>query len=218
MTCKQEFLVLENGESLLPCRVAASFPSWRAPSFILPGPLLIPANPSSNKRSLYLLAVCLSSAPLVFTSLQLDARWGLRGYGACSRAISDSRPLLSASGRADGGGIGWEGRDRLLYNVFPECPRLTSEFPISRTILDFGADVPGTCLPTHDSTALTLPRILPLKRITKFTDALFNCIVTHPQRSNNRLPPKTRYKLGSSALLAEGISQLECLHPMGFHM
>lgn len=102
MTCKQEFLVLENGESLLPCRVAASFPSWRAPSFILPGPLLIPANPSSNKRSLYLLAVCLSSAPLVFTSLQLDARWGLRGYGACSRAISDSRPLLSACERTSG--------------------------------------------------------------------------------------------------------------------
>lgn len=154
MTCKQEFLVLENGESLLPCRVAASFPSWRArASFILSGPLLIPANPSSNKRSLYLLAACLSSASLIFTSLQLDARW-VRALQPGNIEFSSSS--FRARARNDEEyreGIAREGRDRLLYNVFPECSRLTSESfrspPPSLLVLDFGAGVLGTtCLPT----------------------------------------------------------------------
>lgn len=129
MTCKQEFLVPENGESLLPCRVAASFPSWCALSFILGSRSLCRRNPSPNKRSLYLLAAYLSSAPLIFAGSQLDT--ARNGYTGNSQIISNSRPPFSACGgralqnaRAKGG--------TKLSSVFPECSRLTSEFPISR--------------------------------------------------------------------------------------
>lgn len=128
MTCKQEFLVLEKWWVSFAMPRRTFFSILACASFILHGPLLIPANPSSNKRSLYLLAACLSSASLVFASLQLDARW----VRACSRAISDSRPLLSARERRGvQRHIARERRDWLLYNVFSECSRLTSEFPIS---------------------------------------------------------------------------------------
>jgi len=192
MTCKQEFLVLENGESLLPCRVAASFPSWRAP------PLFFPA------RSLYTSESILEQTILIFTRGVFVERFSCFHEFAIRRAMGTSLQsgnigFSSSSFRAwsdeEYRGTAREGRYRLLYNVFPECSRLTSEFPIS-PVLDFG---PGRVCPP-DSTA-TL-RILLLKRIAKFTDALFNCAVTLTQRSNNRLLPKTRYKLGSSALRA----------------
>lgn len=180
------------------CRVAASFPSWRArASFILPGSLLIPANPSSNKRSLYLLAAYLSSVSLVFTSLQLDVRW----VRACSWAISDSRPFLSACGatrNTDKRQIGREGRGTGCFTMYFRNARDWLRSFRSPPVLDFDARVPGMCLPTWFDVSYSI------KRIAKFTDALFNCVVTLTltQWSNNRLPPKTRYKLGSSALRA----------------
>lgn len=198
MTCKQEFLVLENGESLLPCRVAASFPSWRAPSFILPGPLLIPANPSSNKRSLYLLAACLSSASLVFTSLQLDARWGLRGLRSLQPGnIGFSSSSFRARART---------RERSARRTGPVALQCISGMPE----IDFGvSDLPFRsrfrrgCTrdvfahPRFGGSSSPSPRILPLKRIAKFTDALFNCIATHvAQPEQQSITAKDKIQIG----------------------
>lgn len=88
------------------------------------GPFLIPANPSSNKRSLYLLAACLSSAFSCFHEFAIRRAMGMSLQPGNIGFSSPFFPTRSTER------VAREGRDRLLYNVFPECPRLTSEFPI----------------------------------------------------------------------------------------
>lgn len=193
MTCKQEFLVLENGESLLPCRVAASFP-FRDPSLVFSARFLMSANSFSNKRFLYLLAVCLSSVFSCFREFAIRRAMAVR-------AISDSRPLLFACERAR-----FRERQGGARRAVPDClpvyfrnvrDWLRGVSDLSRSRFRRSA-VPRTCLPTRFGGSLSP---LTVKgNGYKFTDALFNHVATLTQRSNNRLPPKTRYKLVCSAL------------------
>lgn len=141
----------------------------RAPSFILPGPAPYTGESILEQTILIFTRGVFVERFSCFHEFAIRRAMGVRGwYGAGSWAISDSRPpLLSARGQARGGLRREKGRDRLLYNVFPECLRLTSEFPILRFRFRFRRE---TCLPTQRFDGLPL-RILPLKRIAKFIDA-----------------------------------------------
>lgn len=116
MTCKQEFLVLKNGESLLPCRITNSFPSWRVPPLFSTRSLCRWIHPGTNDPYIYPRR-CLSSAPLVFASLQLDERYSVG-------LISDS--LLSARDGTQGERSGC----RCIAGI-PEIDFGVSDLPMS---------------------------------------------------------------------------------------
>jgi len=142
MTCKQEFLVLENGERLfclgasqLLCRLGA-----RTPSFFSGRSLCRQIHPRTNDRSIYPRRVC-RALLLVFASLQLDARW-------MRTAVGQYRILVLFFPRTDDRARG--GRDRACRCI---SGMLEIDFGVSdlSAVLDFGVGAPGLRVCPPDS-------------------------------------------------------------------